>query len=119
MTYWRLFVAALVLVSTAPSVATQSGACEPDGKIRFICGVPSPEDLIPVPGGQWVVASGYIGGGVHLINTSTFATTQVFPTASPRERLDRTTYAGCPGPVDPAEKGKLSAHGLAIVPGAK
>ena len=81
-------------------------------------GVVSPEDLVLVPGGEWVITSGYIRGGVHLINTRTFATMQVFPTATPRERLDKGTYGACPGPVDPGEKEKLSAHGLAIRPGA-
>ena len=109
---WRPFLAASFLTAiVAPTVETQTRACDPDGKIRFICGVPSPEDLVPVPGGEWVVVSGYIRGGVHLINTRTSATTQVFPTAPPRERLDKKTYAACPGPVDPGEKEKLSAHG--------
>jgi hypothetical protein len=80
--------------------------------------MPSPEDLVAVPGGEWVVASGYMRGGVHLVNTKTFATTQVFPTTPPRERLDKQRYGACPGPVDPGEKEKLSAHGLAIAPGA-
>jgi hypothetical protein len=114
----RALLAVLLFSAAALPVGSQpAGGCEPDGVVRFICGVVSPEDLVPVPGGQWVVASGYIRGGVHLIDTRTFATTQVFPTTPPRERFDRTTYAACPGPVDPEEKEKLSAHGLAIAPG--
>lgn len=116
--YRRMFLAAVFLSSAVLPVSTQPGGCEPDGKVRFICGVSSPEDLVPVPGGEWVIASGYTGGGVHLVNTRTAATTRVFPTATPRERFDKITYAACPGPVDPAEKEKLSAHGLAIAPGA-
>jgi sugar lactone lactonase YvrE len=65
-----------------------------------------------------VIASGYAGGGIHLINTRTYATTQVYPATSPRERFDKKTYASCPGPIDPAEKEKFSAHGLAVAPGA-
>ena len=41
----------------------------------------------------------------------------MFPTASPRLRPDTKTYASCPGPIDPAEKEKFSAHGLNIRPG--
>ena len=37
--------------------------------------------------------------------------------ASPRLRLDKATYASCPGPLDPAEKEKFSAHGLSLRPG--
>jgi hypothetical protein len=117
----RLFLVSLALLfgSTASPVSTlQPGTCEPDGNIRFICGVVSPEDLVPVPRSDWVIASGYIRGGVSLVNTRTFAATRVFPTETPRERLDTKTYPACPGPVDPGEKEKLSAHGLAIAPGS-
>src|SRR5574339_707019 len=113
---YRVLVAGALLALAGAPVATQPKGCEPDGKIQFICGIPSPEDLVPVPRSDWVVASGYIRGGVSLVNTKTFAATQVFPVAKPVERFDKATYAQCPGPVDPGEKDKLSAHGLAIRP---
>src|SRR5688572_27384896 len=114
---WRALLALVTMVWAAPAASTQTAGCEPDGKVRFICGMPSPEDLVAVPGGEWVIASGYIRGGVHLINTRTFATTQVFPTVTPRERFDAARFAACPGPVDPGQKEKLSAHGLALAAG--
>ena len=114
----RILFAALMLCSIVlPVGAFQSAGCEPDGNVKFICGVVSPEDLVAVPRSDWVIASGYAGGGVHLVNTRDYTTTQVFPVAKPRERLDKTTYASCPGPIDPAEKEKFSAHGLAVRPG--
>jgi hypothetical protein len=107
--------AALMLCSAVLPVGTfQSSGCEPHGHVKFICGVVSPEDLVAVPRSDWVIASGYAAGGVHLVNTRDYATTQVFPVANPRERLDKKTYASCPGPIDPAEKEKFSAHGLAV-----
>jgi hypothetical protein len=54
---------------------------------------------------------------MHLVNAKTFAHTQVFPTTPARERFDKTRYGACPGPVDPTEKEKLSAHGLAVARG--
>jgi hypothetical protein len=93
--------------------ALQSGACEPHGNVRFICGVVSPEDLVAVPRSEWVVVSGYAGGALHLVNSKDFKTVQVYPVSPPRERLDKATYPSCPGPMDPAEKQKFSAHGLA------
>ena len=87
----RMIVSAAVFVIAAAPVSTQPKGCEPDGKIQFICGITSPEDLVPVPRSDWVVASGYIRGGVSLVNTKTFAATQVFPVAKPVERFDRTT----------------------------
>jgi hypothetical protein len=116
--FGKLLIVSFLVAMTGPAAGQAGGGCEPDGKIRFICGVVSPEDLVPVPGGEWVITSGYIRGGVHLIDTRTFATVQVFPTAAPRERFDKSTYGACPGPVDPGEKEKLSAHGLAIAPGS-
>jgi len=115
----RMFLAALLLCSAVlPVGTTQSDGCNPDGNVKFICGIVSPEDLVAVPRSDWVIASGYTGGGVHLINTRDYSATQVFPTTNPRERFDKKTYAACPGPVDPAEKEKFSAHGLAVAPGA-
>ena len=113
-----LALAALLALAATPVATQQPAGCVPDGKIQFICGIPSPEDLVPVPRSEWVVVSGYIRGGVSLVNTKTFAATQVFPVAKPVERFDKSTYSQCPGPVDPGEKEKLSAHGLAIRPGA-
>jgi len=110
----RMVFAALILCSAVLPVGTfQSSGCEPHGNVKFICGVVSPEDLVAVPRSDWVIASGFTGGGVHLVNTRNYTTTQVFPVANPRERLDKKTYASCPGPIDPAEKEKFSAHGLA------
>jgi len=107
----RMCLAALMLCSAALPVGTrQSSGCEPAGHVKFICGVVSPEDLVPVPRSEWVVVSGYTGGAVHLANTRDYSTIQVYPTAMPRERFDKTTYAACPGPIDPAEKEKFSAH---------
>jgi len=106
----------LVLISTAAGMM-QTAGCDPDGKVTFICGVVSPEDLVPVPRSDWVIASGYTRGAVHVINTRSFAHTQVFPAATARERLDKATYADCPGPIDPGERERFSAHGLAVAAG--
>jgi len=76
------------------------------------------EDLVAVPRSEWVVASGFSGGAVHLVNTRDYTTTEVFPVATPRERFDKKTYAACPGPIDPGEKEKFSAHGLAVREGS-
>src|SRR5262249_49782743 len=109
-----LLAALLFALSVLPVVRAQPGGCAPDGNVKFICGVVAPEDLVAVPRSDWVVASGLSGGGVHLVNTKDYTTTQVFPVAKPRERLDKKSYAACPGPIDPGEKEKFSAHGLAV-----
>jgi hypothetical protein len=119
MRYQMWLVALFVCVGMGQVGTAQqkTGGCEPDGAIKFICGMPSPEDLIPIPRSDWVMTSGWIRGGMHLINSRDFSHVQVFPAATTRERWDKATYASCPGPVDPNEKEKFSAHGLAVSPG--
>jgi len=115
----QLFLGALLLCfAVLPLRSQQPGGCAPDGNVKFICGVPAAEDLVAVPRSEWVVASGLSGGGIHLVNTRDFTTIKVFPTAMPRERLDKTAYATCPGPIDPNEKEKFSAHGINVREGA-
>lgn len=97
-----------------PVGALQSTSCEPHGSVQFVCGVVSPEDLVAIPRSDWVIASGYTGGAVHLVSTRDHTATRLFPVANPQQRLDEKTYASCPGPIDPAEKEKFSAHGLAV-----
>ena len=91
--------------------------CEPEGNVEFICGVISPEDVVAVPYTNLVIASGYSGGGIHMISTRDHTRLQVFPTATPRLRLDTETYTSCPGPIDPDEGQQFSAHGLNLRPG--
>jgi len=115
----RLSLLLVLVTSALGSGGIRAAGCDPDGTVKYICGVIAPEDLIAVPRSQWVVASGYTAGGaIHLIDTRTYAPTQVFPSAAAKVRQDRKTYAECPGPLDPNEKEKFSAHGLNIRAGS-
>jgi hypothetical protein len=87
--------------------------------VQFVCGQQGPEDLVVVPGSQWVVASAYGGsGGVMLIRASDRASSVAYPGAMPRERPDAKTYNTCPGPPDAAFKAKFLTHGLYLQAGA-
>ena len=116
------FLASLVVVSWAPGLAGQGAAgaagtapCSPVGNVRFVCGQLAPEDLVLLPGSQWIVASAFAGtGGINLINIRDHTTTLAFPTATSKERLDAKTYNTCPGPPDAADKAKFATHGLAL-----
>jgi hypothetical protein len=92
--------------------------CDPQGPVRFICGLSAPEDLVALPQSEWVVASGYTGGQLYLINTREHAVHQGFPATPSRVRQDRKTYAACPGPLDAGGQAKMSTHGLNVRPGA-
>ncbi|HJZ72319.1 MAG TPA: hypothetical protein VKE51_11305 [Vicinamibacterales bacterium] len=92
--------------------------CDALGNVRFVCGLVGPEDLVIVPGTQLVIASGDAApGAITLIDVKDGTTTPLYPSASLQQRLDRKTYDSCPGPIDPGEKDKFRAHGLALRPG--
>ena len=94
-----------------PPCSTASG--------EYVCGLQAPEDLVVVPGGQWVVAGAYAGsGGIYLVRTSDRSVTLAYPSETATDRFDAKTYAGCPGPPDAAAKAKYQTHGLSIRPGA-
>jgi hypothetical protein len=73
-----------LLVVLAPSVvsAQPPSSCAPAGDIQFVCGQNGPEDLVVVPGGQWVVASAFGGSGVNLIRVSDRTSSVAYPAAS-------------------------------------
>jgi hypothetical protein len=81
---------------------------------HWVCGQQTPEDLVALPGGGWVVASVYAGtGGINLIKVAERASTTVFPGPTVKVELDKTTYPDCPGP--PA--GAFTTHGVYVEPG--
>src|SRR5262245_41350492 len=109
---------ALAAAFALPQAPSAPKPCTPRENVQFICGVISPEALVPVPGSDWVIASGDAAGGtITLINIRDKTTTALFPTASPKLKLDAKTYDSCPGPIDPEEKDRFRAHGLALRPG--
>lgn len=118
-----LFVAALTLSisldAQGPPPAQAPGPCTPAGNVQFVCGLQAPEDLVVVPGGQWVVAGAYGGtGGVYLINAKERKPLRVYPADNARERLDASLYKTCPGAPDAATKAKFQTHGLYMHTGA-
>jgi len=108
--------AALVWVAALSAQAPQE--CRAEGQVQFVCGQQGPEDLVVLPGAQWVVASSFGGaGGINLIRVSDRTSTQAYPGATPRERPDTKTYNTCPGPPDAAFRSKFLTHGLYLQAG--
>jgi DNA-binding beta-propeller fold protein YncE len=92
--------------------------CTPSGNPQYVCGQQSPEDLVLVPGGDWVLATSFGGsGGVKLINVHDKTTTTAYPSATVKEQLDAKTYDTCPGPPDAEDKARFTTHGIALTPG--
>jgi hypothetical protein len=88
--------------------------CDPnDAGLICLGGQTGPEDLVVVPGGEWVVASSLSGeGGFALIRARDRAVTKAYPAATAREQLDRDAFPDCPGPP----RGEFTTHGLYVGP---
>jgi hypothetical protein len=96
------------------STGAQSASCAPAGGLAFICGVPNPEDLVLVPNTRWLIASGMApGSGLHLVDTRAKTVRNLYAAGVPKTRADRTKFASCPGPLDPAQ---AVLHGLSLRP---
>src|SRR6185436_6615811 len=76
-------------LAAQPPAQTPPPPCVPAGNIQFVCGHNAPEDLVIVPGSEWVVASSFAGaGGIRIVNVRTKATTLAYPSATAKEQLD-------------------------------
>jgi len=110
-----LCLALLASLGSTPLLAQTSAAeCGAAGDMRFVCGQEAPEDLVVLPGEEWVVASAYSGGGgVRLVRVEDGTSVMAYPAAAAEERLDTETYPDCPGPP----RGAFTTHGLSVLPG--
>jgi sugar lactone lactonase YvrE len=113
----RQILTALVAaaVSSYELSAQAPASCQPAGNVQFVCGQNGPEDLVVLPGAQWVIASSFGGnGGIYLIRASDRTATLAYPATTARDRFDSKTYSTCPGPPDAAAKAKFLTHGLSV-----
>ncbi|MDB5452733.1 MAG: hypothetical protein JWO33_1311 [Caulobacteraceae bacterium] len=119
----RFAVAALALLAATPfalpsraQVAAPATGCEPGAKLRYICGVRNPEDLVQVPGSGWILGSGLAdatkpgSGGLIVVDPQRMTATKVALQGGKAQ----APFAACPG--GPPEAAKFSAHGLSILP---
>jgi hypothetical protein len=98
-----LLVCALL---SLPAIGQQG--CESVGNVDFACGLTNPEDLVLVPGTNWIVSSGMAAGsGFYLIDSAS-REWSALPTAV---RHDSATYPRC---GSPPTAGEFESHGLNI-----
>jgi hypothetical protein len=111
-------LAAAVLAALASPKGQAPVPCLPAAGVQFVCGLEAPEDLVVLPGEQWVVAGAYSGrGGIYLIRARDRFTVRTYPAPASRDRFDAQTYGtACPGPPDGATKAAFRTHGLSLVP---
>lgn len=100
-----------------PLQSPDASTCPPQGELSFICGVEDAEDLVLLPGDDWIVASG-MGrdkphGAMHLINVRTKAWRRWFPDAPLTAHADLAAFPDCRTPPDPA---RFWSQGLSLRP---
>ena len=101
----------------AADVPDDGNACEEFGEYSYIFGPISAEDLVLIPGTNWIVASGF-GGTVslYLVDAEQKTWRSFYPADEPRARQDMAIYGACPGSPDP---NNFVGHGLNIRPGSE
>ncbi len=111
---------ALAVQAQGPPAGQAPPPCEPVGNIRFVCGQSGPEDLVTVPRTSWIIASAYgADGGLYLIDTKQATSVRLFPGPRAVDRLDRTTYGACPGPLQGEDRERFRTHGLYLKAGRR
>jgi hypothetical protein len=116
-------VVLLACVLPAPRAPAGVNDCAPVGDLHFICGPHHPEDLVRIPGTQWILVSG-LGGGLpgsppgpgdlYLLNAATKRWHSIAQASLAAVHRDTRRYGDCPAP-DPAQ---FISHGLAIRAGS-
>jgi hypothetical protein len=115
----QLLIAGAVACAVAGGVLVSAqtpkpAPCAPAGGLSFVCGIQNGEDLVLVPDTRWLLASGMApGSGLHAVDTQAKTARIVYGAGTAATRPDRTTYAGCPGPLDPKA---MVLHGLSLRP---
>src|ERR1700689_3160159 len=88
------------------ALAVDSG-CAPVGELHFICGPHHPEDLVQIPGTQWILVSG-LGGGLpgsppgpgdlYLLNAKDKRWHSIPQASLAAVNRDTKLYGDCPPP---------------------
>jgi hypothetical protein len=100
---WVVIVALGWLVASAQA----QPSCAPSGDVAFVCGPKNAEDLVLVPGTQWIVSSGMAeGAGFYLVDSSA-GSASALPFAAQHDSV----FANCSMP--PVAQ-TFNSHGLNI-----
>jgi hypothetical protein len=87
----------------APATASPEDACLADSELAYLCGVQRPEDLVAIPGTDWLVASGFSpGAGLKLVNAATRQARMWYDGSAAQIAPLADAFPACPGPPDPA-----------------
>src|SRR3970282_199835 len=102
----------LAVLSCIGAAHAQNDTCAPRDGLEFVCGPKNGEDLVSVPGTEWIISSGMsAGAGVYLIDSRDGA----WSSLQPQARHDAAAFPSCAAPPPAAT---LNAHGLNVRAGA-
>lgn len=121
----RLPIAISLLASAfwLPPVSAGERGCAPAGDLHFICGPHHPEDLVLIPGTQWILVSGMGGaspgsapgpGDLYLLNAVDKRWHSIAQASLAAVHRRTKLYADCP----PPDAARFLSHGLAIRTGS-
>ena len=114
------FVVMTVLVGCvndySDSVAVeQSGICDEDVGITYICGLMNAEDLLSLGDSEMILTSGMssegVNGHLYIVNTRDDSWEDLVGSVNFSQDFDNTLYPAC---SDQFNVGNFSAHGLAL-----
>jgi sugar lactone lactonase YvrE len=114
--YRNILALILLFFSVGVYAADESAMedCNSSGGINFICDIGIPEDLVIIPGTDWVIAGNYSGAnatGLYLVNAVSKNVTELYSAQLNRNLINRTLYGACPGEPD---LDNFQTHGLGI-----
>jgi sugar lactone lactonase YvrE len=102
-----LRLAALAALGLVAIGAQAQQSCAANGDVSYVCGPKNPEDLVLVPGTQWIVSSGMAdGAGFYLVDSRAGSFSSLTFTA----QHDRA-FASC---ATPPTAQTFNSHGLNI-----
>ena len=118
-----LALALLVTLGCGPSTEFIT-TCEPDAGITPICGVQNPEDLVVLPGREWLLFPEFrrLGrtypepGGLGALRLSDSSTVQIYPTAEGPSQTAPTLGWGSPDCPGPPEADEFNPLGMDVTP---
>jgi hypothetical protein len=99
---------AIVLTAILMPLASAQEACDAVGTVEFNCGLTNPEDLVLLPGTDWIVSSGMAAGSSFYLIDST---NREWSALANSVRHDSAMFPRC---SSPPTAGEFESHGLSI-----
>jgi len=105
---------AFLLFTASVVAAAEETTCQPSGDYHYLCGLQNAEDLVQVPGTDWIIASSLKpGDALYLIDAAGKTWSSVYASGAVQAEHDLQRFASCPGaPVSET----YVTHGLNLQP---